>query len=136
MYCKNCGQQIDDNAYVCIHCGVRTDMPQKPKAEEKKRFCSHCGEQIDPDAYICVHCGVRTGVNGFNQRKNSSTATLCAILSIIVSVLSVTFLGAVLGIVGMSIAIDKSDNKAIKLNLVAISICVFVSLCAILRGVL
>lgn len=24
MFCKNCGQQIDDNAAVCIHCGVAT----------------------------------------------------------------------------------------------------------------
>ncbi len=137
MYCKNCGQQIDDNAYVCIHCGVRTDMPLKPKGEEtKKRFCAHCGNQIDANAYICVHCGVKTGVNGPVQRKNSGAATLCAILSIIVSIFSVTFLGAVLGIAGMSIAIDKSDSKAEKLNLVAILLCVFVSLCAILRGVL
>lgn len=22
MYCKNCGQEIADNAAVCIHCGV------------------------------------------------------------------------------------------------------------------
>lgn len=28
MYCKNCGQQIDDKAAVCIHCGVATqDQP-------------------------------------------------------------------------------------------------------------
>lgn len=24
MYCKNCGQEIADNAAVCIHCGVST----------------------------------------------------------------------------------------------------------------
>lgn len=24
MFCKNCGQQIDDKADVCIHCGVST----------------------------------------------------------------------------------------------------------------
>lgn len=24
MYCKNCGQEIDDNADICIHCGVKT----------------------------------------------------------------------------------------------------------------
>lgn len=24
MYCKNCGQQIDDNADFCTHCGNRT----------------------------------------------------------------------------------------------------------------
>lgn len=23
MYCRNCGAQINDNAYVCIHCGVK-----------------------------------------------------------------------------------------------------------------
>ncbi len=23
MYCKYCGSQIDDNAYVCPHCGVK-----------------------------------------------------------------------------------------------------------------
>lgn len=27
MYCKNCGKQIDDNAVVCIHCGVATGGP-------------------------------------------------------------------------------------------------------------
>lgn len=27
MYCKNCGQQIDDKAVVCIHCGVATKEP-------------------------------------------------------------------------------------------------------------
>lgn len=31
MYCKNCGQQIDDKAAVCIHCGVSTKDPvQQP----------------------------------------------------------------------------------------------------------
>lgn len=25
MFCKNCGQEIDDNADVCVHCGVATD---------------------------------------------------------------------------------------------------------------
>jgi len=30
MYCKNCGKEIDNNAYVCIHCGVLIDEP-KPR---------------------------------------------------------------------------------------------------------
>jgi len=25
MFCNNCGQEIDDNAVVCPHCGVATD---------------------------------------------------------------------------------------------------------------
>ncbi|MCB5253781.1 MAG: zinc ribbon domain-containing protein [Candidatus Cloacimonadaceae bacterium] len=24
MFCSNCGKEIDDNAVVCIHCGVST----------------------------------------------------------------------------------------------------------------
>lgn len=24
MFCKNCGQEINDNADICIHCGVAT----------------------------------------------------------------------------------------------------------------
>ena len=30
MYCKNCGKQIDDNAAVCIHCGVAVADYQQP----------------------------------------------------------------------------------------------------------
>ena len=25
MYCKNCGKEVNDNAVVCIHCGVAID---------------------------------------------------------------------------------------------------------------
>ena len=28
MYCSNCGNQIDDNAAVCIHCGAPTGRAQ------------------------------------------------------------------------------------------------------------
>ena len=34
MFCKNCGKEIDDNASVCIHCGVATGV--KKEVEEKK----------------------------------------------------------------------------------------------------
>lgn len=25
MFCKNCGQEIDDKAAICVHCGVSTN---------------------------------------------------------------------------------------------------------------
>ncbi len=41
MFCKNCGKEIDDNAYVCVHCGVKVaEEPAAPvqvAAEPKKR---------------------------------------------------------------------------------------------------
>lgn len=34
MYCKNCGQVIDDKAEICPKCGVRISMP--PTIQEKR----------------------------------------------------------------------------------------------------
>lgn len=50
MFCKNCGQQIDDLATVCVHCGVAT--------KDGNKFCKNCGAAIaDPNSAICVNCG-------------------------------------------------------------------------------
>ncbi len=135
MYCKNCGQQIDDNAYVCIHCGVRTSDPIMPKKSGEVKYCAHCGEQIDPNAYICVHCGVKTGFVASQKKGNSSYAF--AIISIMLSILfSVTFLGALCAVFGMSIAIDRQDKKGEKLNFVAMMICIAVSVLTIIINLL
>lgn len=49
MYCKNCGAPIEDNAAVCLKCGVL--------AGDGNRFCSQCGAEPDPLAVVCVQCG-------------------------------------------------------------------------------
>ncbi len=30
MYCQNCGNEINDNAVVCIHCGAAVNNPNNP----------------------------------------------------------------------------------------------------------
>ena len=30
MFCHHCGSQIEERAYVCIHCGVRVPTAQDP----------------------------------------------------------------------------------------------------------
>lgn len=39
MYCKNCGQRIDDKASICIYCGVSTTdrRPAQETAPQKTR---------------------------------------------------------------------------------------------------
>lgn len=32
MFCKNCGKEIDDNAFVCPHCGVKVERTGAPAA--------------------------------------------------------------------------------------------------------
>lgn len=50
MYCKNCGEQMNDNQAICIKCGVKTG--------EGSRFCASCGSTIDENASVCMSCGV------------------------------------------------------------------------------
>ncbi len=35
MFCKNCGKEVNDHSYVCIHCGVK--LAEEPREVEKKR---------------------------------------------------------------------------------------------------
>lgn len=35
MYCKNCGAQIDDKAYICPNCGVKTGSGNDSNAKNK-----------------------------------------------------------------------------------------------------
>ncbi len=50
MYCKNCGQQLNDNQAICLGCGV--------KVGDGNAFCSNCGNAVDPNAEVCLNCGV------------------------------------------------------------------------------
>lgn len=57
-YCAYCGEQIEDGAAVCVHCGKAAQKPVE-KADEAKatKYCAYCGKQIVRDAVMCVHCG-------------------------------------------------------------------------------
>ena len=50
MYCKNCGELMNDNQAICVKCGV--------KVGEGNQFCANCGKPIDPNAAVCMNCGV------------------------------------------------------------------------------
>ena len=50
MFCKNCGEQLNDNQAICVKCGV--------KVGDGNMFCANCGKGIDPNATVCMNCGV------------------------------------------------------------------------------
>ena len=50
MFCKNCGEQMNENQAICIKCGVKTG--------DGNKFCANCGKEIDPAAVVCMNCGV------------------------------------------------------------------------------
>jgi Double zinc ribbon len=58
MYCRNCGNEINEKAVACIKCGY------SPKKE--KKFCFSCGVATDPNQVICTQCGVSLASQPFN----------------------------------------------------------------------
>jgi len=51
MYCRNCGNQVADQAIACVACGSAPLVGN--------RHCQFCGAETQPQAFVCVKCGVR-----------------------------------------------------------------------------
>ena len=52
MYCKNCGNQMDPNAAVCLNCGCAKGTGLS--------YCANCGQPVSPGAAVCTTCGYAT----------------------------------------------------------------------------
>ena len=50
MFCKNCGNQMDDVAVICVKCGAAKGTGAN--------FCPNCGANTMPGANVCTQCGV------------------------------------------------------------------------------
>lgn len=121
MFCINCGKELEDNAEYCAYCGTRVQR-NTPKYETARSYCTNCGKQIDNEADICVYCGARVRRNGY-KKDNSKTL---GIVSLIFSFLSFVIIGAILGIVGTIKAVENKNVKNLKINICALSFCVFI----------
>ncbi|MBQ8741023.1 MAG: TM2 domain-containing protein [Clostridia bacterium] len=61
MYCKNCGEQMNDNQAICLKCGVKTCQGEG--------FCANCGQTVAPGAEVCLSCGVAVKKAGGDYGK-------------------------------------------------------------------
>ena len=50
MYCRNCGEHMNDNQAICLKCGV--------KVGEGNQYCPNCGKEVNEKAEVCLNCGV------------------------------------------------------------------------------
>jgi len=71
MYCRNCGQQVSDQAEFCTSCG------QRPAGGS--RHCPSCGAETLPAAQVCVKCGARLPAG---QKELSTTLLLSIFLGV------------------------------------------------------
>lgn len=49
MYCKNCGNAVEQGAAVCTNCGA--------PCGQGNNYCANCGTQLQPGAAVCMSCG-------------------------------------------------------------------------------
>lgn len=76
MFCKNCGEAMNDNQAICLKCGVKTGTGNA--------FCANCGNAVAPNADVCLSCGVaiKNAVNGdyLNGKDKITMALICFFL--------------------------------------------------------
>lgn len=49
MFCRNCGESLNENQAICLKCGVQVGNGNS--------YCANCGNSIDPNATFCTSCG-------------------------------------------------------------------------------
>ena len=93
MYCKFCGNEIDDNSKFCKYCGGKLDSEEEINIEDRKKReivydgelhkCPNCGENLKSFVSVCPSCGyeLRWTKNGTNKvqqllKKISKTRNL------------------------------------------------------------
>ena len=75
MYCKQCGEPMNDNQAICLKCGVKTG--------EGNNYCSNCGNAINANAEVCLSCGVavkKGNGNYLNGKDKTVMAIVCFFL--------------------------------------------------------
>lgn len=78
MYCKNCGEQLNDNQAICVICGVAVG--------EGNKFCQNCGASVNEEASVCLSCGcaikkaTKQGEKSLNGKDKTTVALLCFFL--------------------------------------------------------
>lgn len=63
MFCRNCGNQLENGALFCPKCGARSSaqsntFQQEPSGSQQP-VCPKCGRQVKPTAAFCKTCGAR-----------------------------------------------------------------------------
>ena len=64
MFCRNCGNQMANEAAICVSCGVPVGRGNN--------YCPNCAEATNPNAQVCIKCGMGVNMNsGFGEAQKS-----------------------------------------------------------------
>ena len=82
MYCKNCGKEISDNAYVCPNCGVKVATETAPRQKNNKALIGFIFSFFIPLVGLAIAAIVISAVT--------------LVINIIVGIVYISALGAVM----------------------------------------
>ena len=77
MFCRNCGEPMNDNQEFCLRCGVKKGTGLS--------FCPNCANPVYPNADVCVRCGIslKKMASGLNGQDKVTMALICFFLGAI-----------------------------------------------------
>ena len=73
MFCKQCGEEMNENQAVCIKCGT--------KVGEGNKYCANCGKEVSPDTAVCLSCGV--AIKNTADKELGDKKTVAGILALL-----------------------------------------------------
>ena len=83
MFCQNCGNQINENAEFCMHCGIAIEEIKNPHLDIESREYLGGHDKISM-ALICFFLG-GFGVHNFimgEQKKGFTKIAMCFVFGI------------------------------------------------------
>ncbi|MBO5449331.1 MAG: zinc-ribbon domain-containing protein [Ruminococcus sp.] len=99
MYCRNCGQEINDNAVICVHCGAATDNSFKNPAAPNQANDVMTGGLVA----LCILIPIAGLIVGCVRKSNGQVVSggKCIKYSIIVWIISI-IISSVIGGIGLA----------------------------------
>jgi Zn finger protein HypA/HybF involved in hydrogenase expression len=84
VYCRNCGEKIDDNAYFCPKCGTKTDTGKAAKApypaDELRDAFYHVGVELEKAFNIAAretHSAIQRARANMQQKTVQQEIVVC-----------------------------------------------------------
>lgn len=95
MFCKNCGKEIDDNAYVCPYCGVKVE---RETAATKADADSGSKAGWGILSFLIPIVGLILFLVWKEERpKTAKVCGICALVSFIISIAFGIIYGVIIG---------------------------------------
>ncbi len=149
MYCKNCGNKLNDGAKFCAKCGSKVEQESGEKAESvvstPEVKLNEQSENVKIDAQAINQSVVQNGVNNpinNNTTVNKSGTNVLALIGFILSLVgiiscgSTTIFGLVLSIVGLTqVNKTKENGKGFAIaGIIVSSVILLIWICVLVVG--